>query len=415
MIQEDDKMFEINTNYELIASSYLFSTIAKKVNEFKDKHPDREIIKMGIGDAIFPIPKVSVEAGKKALDEIGTDEGFRKFGGYGPEQGYSWLREKLAEVKFKGLGISADEIFVSDGAKCDTANFQELFGAGVKIAVPDPVYPVYVDSNALAGRITGKQDNGRYPGLIYMDCTAENGFVPSVPDGADVIYLCFPNNPTGAVATKKQLKKFVDYAGSSGSLILFDSAYADFIRSKDIPKSIYEIEGARECAVEFRSFSKEANFTGTRCAYTIVPKTVKGKGLEGLVSLHPMWNRRQTTKFNGASYPVQRAAEATLTEEGQNECKASIDKVLNNAAYIRMELSLKGLEVTGGDNSPYVWTRTNRQDSWETFDYLLNEAGVVCTPGSGFGRNGQGYIRFSAFQTQDNVMKAMDKIKNLKL
>jgi len=408
-------MFKVNQNYELIASSYLFSTIGKKVKEFQEQNPGREIIKMGIGDAIFPIPKVSVEAAKKAFDEIGTDEGFRKFGGYGPEQGYSWLREKLVDVKFKGLGISADEIFVSDGAKCDTANFQELFGVDVKIAVPDPVYPVYVDSNALAGRITGKQDNGRYPGFIYMDCTAKNGFVPKVPEGADVIYLCFPNNPTGAGIKKEQAKKFVNHAKREGALILFDAAYADFIRDENMIKSIYEVDGAKDCAIEFRSFSKEANFTGTRCAYTVVPKTVKGMGLEGMVSLHPMWNRRQTTKFNGVSYPVQRAAEATLTEDGQAECRASIDKVLNNAGFIRQELGLKGLEVTGGDNSPYIWTKTNRQDSWETFDYLLNKAGVVCTPGSGFGRNGQGYVRFSAFQTPENVAKAMDKLKNLKI
>jgi LL-diaminopimelate aminotransferase len=408
-------MFTTNIAYEQIAGSYLFSTISKKVKEFQAANQDKEIIRMGIGDAIFPIPKVSVEAAKKAFDEIGTNEGFRKYGGYGPEQGYSWLREKIAEVKFKGLGISADEIFVSDGAKCDSANFQELFGAGMKIAVSDPVYPVYVDSNALAGRITGKQDNGRYPGLMYMDGTAKNKFVPSVPEGADIIYLCFPNNPTGAVASKRQLKGFVDYAKAKGALILFDSAYSDFIKGNDLPRSIYEIEGAKECAVEFRSFSKEANFTGTRCAYTVVPKTLKGEGLEGKVSLHNMWNRRQTTKFNGVSYPVQRAAEAALTREGQLECKTSINKVLDNARYIRQELSSKGLEVTGGDNSPYIWTRTNRQDSWETFDYILNETGVVCTPGSGFGRNGQGYVRFSAFQTLENVAKAMGKISKLKL
>lgn len=408
-------MFKINTNYELIASSYLFSTITKKVKEFQEANPDKEIIKMGIGDAIFPIPKVSVEAAKKAFDEIGTEEGFRKFGGYGPEQGYSWLREKLASVKFKGLGISPDEIFVSDGAKCDTANFQELLGIESRIAVPDPVYPVYVDSNALAGRIFDKQENGRYPGLIYMDCTTKNGFVPEIPKDAEVIYLCFPNNPTGAVASRKQLKTIVDDARHNSALILFDSAYSDFIRDSDIPKSIYEIEGAKECAVEFRSFSKEANFTGTRCAYTVVPKNVRGVGIEGLVSLHPMWNRRQTTKFNGVSYPIQRAAEATLTPEGQAECKESIDKVLGNAGFIRKELTSKGLEVSGGDNSPYVWVKTNSQDSWEVFDYVLNNAGVVCTPGSGFGRNGQGYIRFSAFQTPENVIKAMKKLKNLNI
>ncbi len=335
------------------------------------------------------------------------------FRGYGPEQGYAFLREAIAKHDFqaRGADIQADEIFVSDGAKCDTGNIQELFSQDIKIAIPDPVYPVYLDTNVMAGR-TGGYVDGRYQGIVYLDSTRENNFVPALPrDKVDLIYLCFPNNPTGSTISTAELKTWVDYAREHKALILFDAAYEIFIRDHSLPHSIYEIEGAKEVAIEFRSYSKSAGFTGTRCAYTVIPKectAYDGKG--GRHPLHPLWNRRHCTKFNGVSYPVQRAAEAVYSEEGKAQTRALADYYLHNAASVRREMQALGFSFVGGENSPYVWIDGGR-DSWDFFDMLLNKAGVVCTPGAGFGRCGNGYIRISAFNSHENVEKAMQRIK----
>jgi len=336
------------------------------------------------------------------------------FRGYGPEQGYSFLREKIAREDFqaRGADIAADEIFVSDGAKCDTANFQELFSSDIKIAIPDPVYPVYLDTNVMAGR-TGQFENGRYKGICYMDCTKANNFVPDLPkEPVDLIYLCFPNNPTGTTITKPELKQWVDYARETKALILFDAAYEAFIRDDELPRSIYEIEGARQVAVEFRSLSKTAGFTGTRCAYTVVPKECMVFDEKGNATpLHPLWNRRQCTKFNGVSYPVQKAAEAIYSTGGKAEIRKLSDYYLSNATIIRNSMATLGFDCVGGVDSPYIWIDGKGRDSWEFFDLLLTKAGVVCTPGAGFGRCGQGYIRISAFNSLKNVETAMDRIK----
>ena len=400
-------MAQINENYLKLPGSYLFSTIAKKVAEFQEKNPEREVIKMGIGDVTRPLVPAVIEAMHKAVDEMGTAEGFR---GYGPEQGYDFLRNKIVENDYKGLGIESDEIFVSDGAKSDCGNIGDIFGTDNKVAVCDPVYPVYVDTNAMAGR-AGDFINEKWSDLYYMPCTAENGFMPELPkEKVDMIYLCFPNNPTGETLTKEQLKLWVDYARENESVILFDSAYEAFITEQDVPHSIYEIDGAKEVAIEFRSFSKTAGFTGTRCAYTVVPKALKVNG----TSLNQLWNRRQCTKFNGVPYIIQRAAEAVYTEEGRKQIKENIDYYLENAKIIRESLEKAGLEVYGGINSPYVWAKTpNGINSWDFFDKLLTEAGVVTTPGSGFGPSGEGYIRFTAFSTRENTEKAMEKIAGI--
>ncbi len=400
-------MAQINENYLKLPGSYLFSTIAKKVAEFQEKNPEREVIKMGIGDVTRPLVPAVIEAMHKAVDEMGTAEGFR---GYGPEQGYDFLRNKIVENDYKGLGIEPDEIFVSDGAKSDCGNIGDIFGTDNKVAVCDPVYPVYVDTNAMAGR-AGDFINEKWSDLYYMPCTAENGFMPEIPkEKVDMIYLCFPNNPTGETLTKEQLKLWVDYARENESVILFDSAYEAFITEQDVPHSIYEIDGAKEVAIEFRSFSKTAGFTGTRCAYTVVPKDLKVNG----TSLNQLWNRRQCTKFNGVPYIIQRAAEAVYTEEGRKQIKENIDYYLENAKIIRESLEKAGLEVYGGINSPYVWAKTpNGINSWDFFDKLLTEAGVVTTPGSGFGPSGEGYIRFTAFSTRENTEKAMEKIAGI--
>jgi LL-diaminopimelate aminotransferase len=402
-------MIKINENYKKLQASYLFSDIAKRVAAFQKENPDKEVIKMGIGDVTLPLADVCIKAFHKGIDDLADKATFK---GYGPEQGYDFLRSAIAEHDFqsRGADISADEVFVSDGAKCDTGNFQELFSSDAVIAVPDPVYPVYVDTNVMAGR-SGDWKDGRYSRFIYLDSTEANNYVPDLPKAkADVIYLCFPNNPTGATATKEQLKKWVDYAKENKSLILFDAAYECFIRNPELPKSIFEIPGADQVAVEFRSFSKTAGFTGVRCGFTVVPKKCTVYDAEGNpASLHALWNRRHSTKFNGASYPVQCAAAAVFTSEGQAQIKEKTDYYLGNAALIKKAMVELGYSCTGGDNSPYVWVNT-KTDSWAFFDKLLHECGIVCTPGSGFGSCGQGYVRFSAFNSRENTQKAMEKL-----
>ena len=402
-------MVRMNENYKRLQASYLFVDIARKVADFQKGNPDKEVIKMGIGDVTRPLPAVCIDAMHKAVDELSNTNSFH---GYGPEQGYEFLREPIAEYDFqsRGADISADEIFISDGAKCDTGNIQEIFSADCIIALPDPVYPVYSDTNVMAGR-SGEFLEGKFSNFVYLDSTKENDFVPELPkEKVDIIYLCFPNNPTGATATKEQLKKWVDYARENKALILFDAAYEAFIRDDSLPHSIFEIEGAKEVAIEFRSFSKTAGFTGVRCAYIAIPKDCRMWDNDGNIqSVHTLWNRRHNTKFNGASYPVQKAAAAVYTEEGQKETKSIIDYYLNNAKIIRESMIALGYECTGGDHSPYVWVNA-KSSSWEFFDMLLGRSGVVCTPGSGFGICGEGYIRFSAFNTKENTELAMERI-----
>jgi LL-diaminopimelate aminotransferase len=403
-------MIRINENYLKLQSSYLFTDISRRVGAFQKEHPEREIIKLGIGDVTRPLVPACIEAFQKAVGEMAHESTFR---GYGPEQGYAFLREKIAQFDYqaRGADISADEIFISDGAKCDTGNFQEIFATDIRIAIPDPVYPVYVDTNVMAGR-TGVFKDGRYEGLVYMDSTRENGFVPSLPSQpVDMIYLCFPNNPTGATITREELALWVEFARKNKALILYDAAYESFIRDEALPRSIFEIPGARETAVEFRSFSKTAGFTGTRCAFCVVPKDCAAFDSQGREhSLYNLWSRRHGTKFNGVSYPVQKAAEAVYSEAGKSQNKELVDYYLNNAALIRKEITALGFDCTGGDNSPYIWV-DGKRDSWAFFDLLLNKAGVVCTPGSGFGRCGEGYIRISAFNSYENVQKAMERIR----
>ncbi len=403
-------MIRINENYAKLQSSYLFSEISKRVKAYQIEHPDKRVIRLGIGDVTEPLPSACIEALHKAVDDMATRSSFR---GYGPEQGYDFLREAIAQNDYqaRGAAIEADEIFVSDGSKCDTSNIQELFADRIAIAIPDPVYPVYVDTNVMAGR-TGRSVKGRYKGLVYLDSTAENGFVPSPPEiPVDLVYLCFPNNPTGATATRAQLTAWVDYAKANKALILFDAAYEAFIRNPATPHSIYEIEGARDVAIEFRSFSKTAGFTGTRCAFTVVPKSLMAWTKKGeSVPLHPLWNRRHTTKFNGVSYPIQRAAEAVYSEAGKQQVKGLIDFYLCNASLIRATLSDLCYSMTGGENSPYIWVNVGK-DSWKFFDRLLKSAQVVTTPGAGFGRCGQGFIRISAFNSRENVEEAMRRLR----
>jgi len=405
----------INENYLLLKSSYIFAEIARRVEKYQDEHPDVDIIRMGIGDVTRPLPKAVVDEFKHAVDEMGQAETFR---GYGPEQGYEFLIEEIIKKDYapRGIQLGSDEVFISDGAKCDTGNIQEIFGLDNVVAVTDPVYPVYVESNIMAGRGGPMGEDGRYQGLVYLPCTEENGLIPELPEeNVDLIYLCFPNNPTGTALTTEQLAKWVNYARQNKAIILFDAAYEAYIREDNIPHSIYEIEGAKEVAIEFRSFSKNAGFTGTRCAYTVVPKEVMGHDSEGnQLSLNPLWNRRQTTKFNGVSYPIQAAAKAVYSHEGQKEIKESIDYYMQNAAIIRESLKNIGLKVYGGVNSPYIWVKTpNSMDSWEFFDLLLNEAHVVGTPGVGFGPSGEGYFRITAFNTLENTEEAMSRISQL--
>ena len=407
-------MININENFLNLQDSYLFSTVAKKVAEFQKNNPDKKVIKLGIGDVTKPIVPAVIEAMHKATDELATAETFR---GYGPEQGYDFLRNAIMENDFKGLGIEADEIFVSDGAKCDCGNIVDIFCRKNKVAITDPVYPVYLDTNVMSGRSGNYNgENGMYQNIIYMPVTKENNFVPELPkEPVDIIYLCFPNNPTGTVLKKEELKKFVDYAKENKAIILFDAAYEVFITEEDIPHSIYEIEGAKDVAIEFRSFSKTAGFTGVRCAYAVVPKTVFGYTKDGeKVSLNKLWNRRTTTKFNGVSYVIQRAAEATYLEEGRKQILENIKYYQDNAKIIKEGLQEAGFEIFGGVNSPYIWLKTpNNMKSWDFFDKLLKEANVVGTPGSGFGPSGEGYFRLTAFGTQENSIEAIKRIKEI--
>ncbi len=403
-------MAVINENFLRLQRSYLFVEIANRVKEFEASHPDKKIIRMGIGDVTLPLPPVCVEAMKRAAEEMANPETFR---GYGPEQGYEFLREKIATWDFqkRGIEISPEEIFVSDGAKCDTGNFQELFSPTSRVAIPDPVYPVYLDTNVMAGR-AGKIRDGRFDNIIYLDCTRENQFSPPLPpEEVDMVYLCFPNNPTGATLSREALKRWVEWAKDKRAIILFDAAYEAFIRSKEVPHSIFEIEGAKEVAVEFRSFSKNAGFTGVRCAYTVVPKECMGYTRDGKpISLRDLWHRRQATKFNGVSYIVQRGAEAIYSEEGRRQVRDLTDYYLTNARIIKDAMTSLGYECVGGENSPYIWIYGG-DDSWQFFDQLLNRCAVVCTPGVGFGRCGEGYIRLSAFNSRENVQEAMERIK----
>ena len=408
-------MININENFLNLQDSYLFSTVAKKVAEFQKNNPDKKVIKLGIGDVTKPIVPAVIDAMHKATDELARAETFR---GYGPEQGYEFLRNAIMENDFKGLGIEADEIFVSDGAKCDCGNIVDIFCRKNKVAITDPVYPVYLDTNVMSGRSGNyNKENGMYENIVYMPVTKENGFVPELPkEPVDIIYLCFPNNPTGTVLKKEELKKFVDYAKENKAIILFDAAYEVFITEENVPHSIYEIEGAKDVAIEFRSFSKTAGFTGVRCAYAVVPKTVFGYTKEGeKVSLNKLWNRRTTTKFNGVSYVVQRAAEATYSEEGRKQILENIKYYQDNAKIIKEGLQETGFEVFGGVNSPYIWLKTpNNMKSWDFFDKLLEKANVVGTPGSGFGPSGEGYFRLTAFGTQENSIEAIKRIKEIK-
>ena len=386
---------KINDHYLNLSSNYLFADIAKKVQAFKAENPKADVISLGIGDVTQPLCPAVVKALHKAADEMAAGATFR---GYGPERGYDFLRNAIVENDYRarGIDIDADEVFVSDGAKSDTGNFQELLAEDCVVAVTDPVYPVYVDSNVMAGRR-----------IVKLPCTAENGFVPELPtEHVDVIYLCYPNNPTGTTLTKAQLKKWVDYALQNDSLIFYDAAYEAFIQSQDVPHSIYEIEGARQCTVEFHSFSKTAGFTGIRCGYTIVPKTLP-------VPLNQLWSRRQCTKFNGTSYISQRAAEAIYTPEGKQQIRATIDYYMQNARLMREALTNMGFTVYGGTDAPYIWVKTPKgMTSWEFFDWVLHSAHVVCTPGAGFGPSGEGYVRLTAFGTHENTEKALRRIDN---
>ncbi|MBF0209931.1 MAG: LL-diaminopimelate aminotransferase [Desulfamplus sp.] len=400
-------MIKANKHYSKLNASYLFSDIAKRVSKFQAENPNTKIIRLGIGDVTRALPDACIKGFQQGVAEMASDATFK---GYGPEQGYPFLRDMIAKHDFqaRGADIAPDEVFVSDGAKCDTGNFQEIFAQDITIAIPDPVYPVYLDTNVMAGR-TGKFIDGRYEGIVYLECTKDNNFLPKLPKNpVDLIYLCFPNNPTGSTITKSELKKWVEYAKETKALILFDAAYEAFIRDDSLPCSIYEIQGAKEVAVEFRSFSKTAGFTGTRCGYTVVPKECMIFDDNGdKISLHALWHRRQSTKFNGVSYPVQKAAEAIYSEEGRIQIKALVSYYLKNAELIRLAMSELGFEFVGGDNSPYIWIDGNGRDSWQFFDMLLTKAGVVCTPGAGFGKCGQGYIRISAFNSRENVEEAM--------
>ena len=404
----------INDNYQKLPGSYLFSEIAKRVAAFQLKNPSAKVIRLGIGDVTQPLPKVCIDAMKRAVDEMASAETFR---GYGPEQGYDFLREKIADYNYKrrGLNVEADEIFISDGSKCDCGNIQEIFGLNNKIAIADPVYPVYLDTNVMAGRTGELKADGHFEGVVYLPCTSENEFSPAIPnEHVDLIYLCSPNNPTGTTLSKEALKKWVDYAKANNSIILYDSAYAAYITEDDVPKSIYEVDGSRDCAIEFRSFSKTAGFTGTRCGYVVIPRDLTAFNRNGeRVPLKNLWLRRQTTKFNGTAYIVQRGAEAIYSEEGQAQVKELIGYYMENAKIIREGLTEVGLQAYGGVNAPYIWLKTpNEMKSWDFFDKLLNEVNVVGTPGAGFGPCGEGYFRLTSFGNRNNTIEAMDRIKS---
>ena len=404
----------INENFLKLQDSYLFSTIAKKVAKFSEENPEKKIIKLGIGDVTRPIVPACIEAMQKAVNEIGTQEGFK---GYGPEQGYEFLRRAIVENDYKnrGINIEEDEIFVSDGAKCDCGNIVDIFDVNNKVAITDPVYPVYLDTNVMSGRSGEYNEKTQtYEKIVYLPVTANNNFKPELPkEKVDLIYLCFPNNPTGTVLTKEDLKKWIDYAKENKSIILYDSAYEAFITEEDIPHSIYEIEGAKDVAIEFKSYSKTAGFTGVRCAYVVIPKQLKANTKKGEeVSLNKLWNRRTCTKFNGVSYIVQRAAEATYSEEGKKQIRANINYYLENAKIIKNGLEEAEFTTYGGVNSPYVWLKVpENMTSWEFFDELLEKVNIVGTPGSGFGPHGEGYFRLTAFGTKENSIEAIERIK----
>jgi LL-diaminopimelate aminotransferase len=406
-------MANVNEHYLKLKSSYLFSEIARRVREFQDAHPEARVIRLGIGDVTQPLPPSVIRALHEAVDEMGRAETFR---GYGPETGYDFLTTLVAKHDYgaRGVSIAPDEIFVSDGSKSDSGNIQEIFAADATVALTDPVYPVYLDSNVMAGRAGTADERGRYDRIVYLPCTSDNGFQPPLPDRpVDLVYLCFPNNPTGSVLGKPALRTWVEWARRTGAVLLFDAAYEAYIRDPDIPHSIYEVEGAREVAIEFRSFSKNAGFTGTRCAFTVVPKDLMGRTAAGeRVALNALWFRRQSTKFNSVPYVIQRAAAAVYTPEGQVEVRALVDFYMENARIIRTGLEAAGLTVHGGRNAPYIWiTMPPGQSSWDFFDQLLAQAHVVGTPGSGFGPSGEGYFRLTAFGSRANTEEAVERIK----
>jgi LL-diaminopimelate aminotransferase len=408
-------MIKVNENYLLLQSGYLFPEISRRVRVFSEKNPLAKIIRLGIGDVTEPLPPAVIETMHKAVDNMAERSSFK---GYGPEQGYDFLTDAIIKNDFalRGVSLETSEIFVSDGSKCDTGNFQEILGLDNIVAVADPVYPVYVDTNVMAGRAGKFDGKGRFTNIVYMPATPDNNFIPALPkEKVDIIYLCYPNNPTGAVATKEQLKVWVDYALKNKAIILFDAAYEAFISDNTIPHSIYEIAGAKEVAVEFRSFSKTAGFTGLRCAYTVVPKELKVWTKDGKeIELNPIWNRRHCTKFNGASYISQMAAAAVYTNEGKKQVRDIINIYMSNAATIRKSLTALGYEVYGGVNAPYIWLKTpKKMTSWEFFDNLLSKANVVGTPGSGFGAAGEGFFRLSAFAGPANVAEAMERFKKI--
>jgi len=407
-------MATINDNYLKLPGSYLFAEIARRVAAFKEANPEADIIRLGIGDVTRPLPPACIEAMHKAVDELANADTFR---GYGPEQGYSFLTDAIIEHNYKarGIEIESDEIFISDGSKSDCGNIQEIFGTDNHVAITDPVYPVYLDTNVMAGRTGTLQEDGHFEGVTYLPCDASNDFAPALPkERVDMIYLCCPNNPTGTTLSRAELKKWVDYARENETVILFDAAYAAYITEDDVPRSIYEIEGAKDVAIEFRSFSKTAGFTGTRCGYTIIPKTVKGHAADGsLVEFNKLWNRRHTTKFNGTAYIVQRGAAAIYTEEGQKQVKETIAYYMENARIIREGLQAAGIKAYGGVNAPYIWLKTpDNMPSWDFFDKLLTEVHIVGTPGAGFGPCGEGYFRLTAFGNRENTVRAVERIKN---
>ena len=407
-------MARINDNFLKLKAGYLFPEIGRRVAAFTDANPEgaAKLIKCGIGDVTEPLPEAVREAMHAAVDELGNRDTFR---GYGPEQGYDFLRNAIAENCYSELNIGADDIFISDGSKCDTGNILDIFGPGNKIAITDPVYPVYVDTNVMIGNTGEADDEGRYDGLVYLPCTAENNFVPAIPtEKVDIVYLCYPNNPTGASATREQLQAWVDYAKANDAIILYDAAYEAFIQDADVPRSIYEIEGAHECALEFRSFSKNGGFTGVRCGYITIPDTVTGAAADGArVSIKQLWSRRTSTKFNGASYPVQRGAEAVYSEAGKKQIATLVEHYMGNAKLLREACTEIGLKVFGGENAPYVWVACpTGLTSWDMFDKMLTEANVVITPGSGFGAAGEGYFRISAFNSRENVIEVCNRLKS---
>lgn len=404
-------MAHVNENFLKLPGSYLFSDIAKKVKAYQESHPDKRLIRLGIGDVTRPLPQASIEAMHRAVDEMANKSTFH---GYGPEQGYDFLIDTIIKNDFepRGIELSSSEVFISDGAKSDTGNIGDILGLDNKVAVTDPVYPVYVDSNVMGGR-AGQLNGKQWSDITYMPCTAENNFIPSIPSNRiDVIYLCYPNNPTGTTLTKAELKKWVDYALSHDALILFDAAYEAYIREDDIPHSIFEIEGAKRCAIEFRSFSKTAGFTGVRCGYTVIPKEVTATTATGeRVALNTLWNRRQCTKFNGTSYITQRGAEAIYSKEGKQQVRETIDYYMENARIMREGLTAAGIQVFGGKNAPYLWVKTPEGfTSWQFFDHLLNEANIVSTPGVGFGPSGEGYLRLTAFGQREDCIEAIQRI-----